>query len=159
LHLRRSVDPIVTAADAAFSDSVPVIVDALYEVSLELVSKNVLGPDARSPEVDRLWPVLLSGCARFLAEDPRALVAGLSNGLYNLVTTPDCRAQTWVEILKTLAPLCRDQRELLRAGQVAGWRCGLAHLRDGALAVATELPAGVVRAIFGLKAKADVADV
>jgi hypothetical protein len=159
LHLRRSVDPVVTAAEASSADSVPAVVDALYEVSLELLSKGVLGPDARSPDVDRLWPAMLCGCARFLAEDARTLVAALSNGLYNLVTTPDCRAQAWIDILKAVAPLCHDQRELLRAGQVAGWRCGLAHLRDGALAVATELPTDVVRAVFGLKANAVVADV
>ena len=143
LHLRRSVDPVVAAADAASPDAVPAAVDALYDVSLELVSKGVLGPDAafagRGPAVARAAVRRrLASSRKIRARSSRSL----SNGLYNLATTPDCRAQAWVEILNAVAPLCRDQRGAAACG--AGRRLALRCWRTCATArfsVATELPA------------------
>jgi hypothetical protein len=151
-HLRRAVNPVVAAVDTVAPDRVPAVVDALYELSLELVRKAVLGARARSVEVDRLWPGLLQSVAVHLAAQPRRVAAALTNGLYNLATTPGCRAEAWCDAVTALAPLCPEPELLLRAAQVAGWRCGLAHFREAALALAGELPAPVTRAALGADA-------
>jgi hypothetical protein len=51
------------------------------------------------------------------------------------------RPGEWIEAMERLAPQCADVESLLQAGQVAAWRAGLAHFREGALAVAAKLPA------------------
>jgi hypothetical protein len=154
--LRRSVDPIIAAVAAVELKQVSGVLDVLYELALDLVAKGVLGDQAGSPEVDRIWPDLLSGVANHLARAPRQLAAPLTNALYNLTTRPGCKPELWCKTLRSLIPVCVDAKMLLQAGQVAGWRCGMAHFRSAALDLAGTLPADVVRLALALPGDAEV---
>ncbi len=156
--LRRGVDPIVAAVDAVAPAQVPAVVEVLYELALDLVAKGVFGNQASSPEVERLWPELLKGVAAHLARAPRQLAAPLTNALYNLATSQGCQPELWCNLLRALGVHCADAATLLQAGQVAAWRCGMAHFRTAALDLAGVLPGDVVRLALALPADADVSE-
>ncbi len=154
--LRHSLDPIAVAVEAAAPRQVDAVIDVLYELSLDLVGQGVLGNQTSSPEVDRLWPSLFEGLAAHLAREPRRLAAPLTNGLYNLASQPGGKPELWCNLLRALGPHCADATTLLQAGQIAAWRCGMAHFRVGALDLAGTLSPEVVRLALALPAEADV---
>jgi hypothetical protein len=55
----------------------------------------------------------------------------------------------WIAAMTRLAPLCADVEPLLQVGQVAAWRAGLAHFRDGALTLAATLPPQLAAVALG----------
>ncbi|MBF0530050.1 MAG: hypothetical protein HQK55_12430, partial [Deltaproteobacteria bacterium] len=52
-------------------------------------------------------------------------------------------------------PLCPTLEDFLKVGQVAAWRCGLAHFRAGALEIWRDLPEPLARLALGFKPDAE----
>lgn len=152
-HLRRNVAPIVEAVAGVAPDRLGDVVEVLYELSLELVGKEILGPRTRYPALNDGWGRLLPALPRLLAAEPRWLAGSLSNALHQLSTTPDARPTEWIDTLLDLGPRCADIATLLDVGKVAAWRAGLAHYRDGALQTGATLEPSLVRRALGLSAE------
>ncbi len=146
--LRHCGDPVVTAVEKVF----PVVEtgQAVWEAGLELVARGFAGPRARHPWMDETWQTVLTAVPALVAEDPRRVIGSLSNAMHHLASTPDARPEGWIALMKKAAPLAGDVSSLLQAGQVAAWRSGLAHYREGALNVAKRLPAPLVHAALGV---------
>ncbi len=153
--LRALVAPLVAAAHVFHPERTSTTTEALYPLALELAGQDLLGPAARWPAVVAGWSVVLPRLGRWVAEAPRRIPAAVTNALYRLSVTPGARPAEWAEALLRLAELEPDGDTLLRAGQVAAWRAGLAHYRAGALALARALPAPIAGAALGQPPDAD----
>jgi hypothetical protein len=77
------------------------------------------------------------------------VVASLSNAAANLDAAPGGRADGWIDTMRRVAATGADVDSLLRAGQVAGWRAGLAVFRSSALEAASALAPDDLGAVFG----------
>ncbi len=151
-HLRDNVAPAVAAVAQAYPDRARAVTEALFELSLELVAKDVVGPAGRYPEGNEAWRSLLPRLAPALARDPHRLVGVLTNAVYNLSRERSVRVADWMTHLAELAPLCPSIEVLLDVGKVLAWQAGMAHWREPALATWETLPDGLACAIFGSNA-------
>jgi hypothetical protein len=152
--LRSSGEAVVGAVSAADPTAAVETGCAVCETGLELVARNLAGPGARQHWMDEAWARVLTAAARLVATEPRRVIGAVSNAVHQLATTQGTRPAQWVKLMETAASLADDAGEFLRAGQVAAWRCGLAHYREGALTAAAQLPAALALAALGAQGDA-----
>lgn len=148
-HLRSVVAPIVEAVAHENPAATAETVETLYDLSLDLIAEEFLGPASRYPAINEGWKTVLPALPHHLASAPRTVIGAITNALYNLSLEPSARPGEWMKLLLELAPLCPDADTLLKSGQVAAWRSGLAHYRQGALGICRTLDSKVVRAVLG----------
>ena len=134
------VDPLVSVVAKACPERSDAVAVAAYEMALELVGQRLVGPLARGTAIDATWRRVLPAAARFVAAEPSRVLASLSNAAHQVEATPGARVGAWVDDMMRLAAHCASVDELLRVGQVAAWRAGMAHYRQGAIAAASSLP-------------------
>jgi hypothetical protein len=158
--LRQYVAPIVAAAEAFKPETARQVTLTLYDLALDLLGQGFLEPNSRHPELTRGWSELLPNIPQQVCAAPRLVTGSLTNALYNLSQVPDARPQQWLAGMLALAPLAPDPHIYLQAGQIAAWRCGLAHYRAGALDLCRSIPPALVRAALQLPAdgNSDTAD-
>lgn len=158
--LRHSVEPVVEAAAKTRPERAAIIVEALYDLALELFRQDLLGPRARSGAVPLTWSDLLPKLGAFVAADPARVVGALSNAAYHLEQTSGAGVTEWMARLLQAAACVRsgDVDALLRAGQVAAWRSGMAHFRASALATCEQLDEPLARSVLGLSGEASIAE-
>ena len=146
--LETAVDPVAAAVAAVRPDAVPQTVSSAYDIAIELVGRHLVGPAGCGPLIDEAWTRLLPAAAPAVAAAPARMLSAVSNALYRLCSTPGARPRQWLDdmLLRTADAAGPDL--FLAAGQVAGWRAGLAHFRDSALAIAAQMPASLALAIL-----------
>src|SRR5258708_14538726 len=132
-HPTGVVGPVVERVAAARPDQAEAVAEALYELSLDLVGREFLGPHSRYPALAEGWTMLFNQLPERLAESPWLFPGAITNALYNLSATPGARPAEWMQSVETLSAACDAVPELLAAAQVAVWRAGLAHFRLSAL--------------------------
>lgn len=142
--VRELVAPIVSAVDANGAGFASLVAQALLDVALPLTAEGHLDGAVR-----RGWDELLPLLPAHLAADPQRVIASVTNALANLDRAAGARPDQWIELVRTVAPSATSVDELLAAGQLAAWRCGMAAYRRDALQVARTLPGGIVTAILG----------
>lgn len=157
-HLTATVAPIVEAVQAAAPERAESVADELYDLSLELVGREFLGMHSHYPAVNSGWQTLLPALARFVANSPAQVVGAVTNALYNLSRTAGARPSEWITRMMRLLPLCQTESDLLRAGQITAWLCGMAHYRLNALDLCQTMPFALVREVLKLGAQAQAAD-
>ncbi len=148
--LRSTVVPIAQAVERQHPDQTNAVVHALYELSLDLLGQGLLGPDSRYPLIAQGWQDLLPRLSRYVAASPRRTVGAITNALYNLCITPGARPGEWIESMAALGDRCDNETTLFQAGQIAAWRAGMAHYRQGALELCQALEPAIARAALGL---------
>ncbi len=158
--LRHAVEPVVESAAMARPERAALIVETLYDLALELFRQDLLGPRARSGAVPLAWSDLLPKLGPFVAADPARVAGALSNAAYNLEQTPGAGVAEWMARLLQAAACVQagDVEALLRAGQVAAWRSGMAHFRASALATCATLAEPLARSVLGLPNETSVAE-
>jgi hypothetical protein len=149
-HLREVVGPLVERVAEVAPGRAADVADELYDMSLDLVGRDLLGPLARYPDIVEGWTWLLAEMPNRLAESPRQLAGAVTNALYQLVTTPGARPQQWLHAVSTLSSVAGSTAELLEAAKVAAWRAGLAHYRVSALEHLRTLEPGLACMALGL---------
>ena len=149
-HLIEVVGPLVDSACEIEPSCCEELTSSFYELSLDLVSRRYLGQANKYPAIDHLWSRTLPKLVRFLPAGSRKLVSALSNAVYNLDNTPGVSAEDWLSALLSVSDGCSSWTELLAAGKVLSWRCGMAHYRKSALAVWSTLPKELKLATLGL---------
>ena len=140
-HLREVVATIVEAVDRVRRDRVDAVVDAAYDISLDLLAGGVF--DGRPAIVDG-WRRILPSMAWLVAEQPRAAIASVTNAIYNVGRAG------WVDLMLPIAPLCKDLTTFRAAGHVVAWRCGMAQHRLGALDSCATLPNDIASRALGV---------
>lgn len=147
-HLVAVVDPLARAVAATAPDRAEPTALVLYDLSLELLAKDVFGPNARRPAALGVWTDVLPAVAPLLAREPARVAASLTNAALRVSGVPGARPAEWLACIRRAGPACASVDELLAAGLVAAWRAGLAHARERALeairAGALSLPAALV---------------
>ena len=137
--LRDLVAPIVAACHEIVPERSAEVTVASYESALQLCGAQALGPRARGDVLNRAWHELLPRIAPLIVQNPRRCLRRTSNALHLLAQHDADKAQSWSEIMLSLAPHCHDVQTWENAGFVAAWRCGLAHFRHQALEIAKQL--------------------
>ena len=149
--LRDCVNDVVTEVARAAATAVAPLVSSAYDAALTLCGQKLVGPSGRFPVIEEGWKRVLPAAATLVARDPAQMIPSVSNALHRLATNPGSRPNDWIESLAKLAPQCADVETFLRLGQVLAWRAGLAHLREGALAAAGQLPPNIAAAAVGAR--------
>ena len=78
-HVRDAVAPLVDQVHAVWPERARNVVTSLFEVSLDLFSAALLGPEAKSPWVERVWHEILPAATWLLAREPRQVAGCLCN--------------------------------------------------------------------------------
>ncbi|MCI0464916.1 MAG: hypothetical protein L0Z62_48970 [Gemmataceae bacterium] len=154
--LREVVGPVVEELAQVAPDRVQAVAEVLYEFALELIGREL---PRRFPVLAEGWKTVLGVLPRHLAQSPRRFAGSVTNALHNLALVPGARPAEWIESMRRLGGVCSDTATLLEAGQVAAWRAGLAHYREGALEVCARLDPAVACAALALPDGAPVAQV
>ena len=149
-HLTQVVGPIVERVAAARPEQAGAVAEALYELSLDLVGREFLGPKSRYPALAEGWRAVFGQLPERLAASPWLFPGAITNALYNLSTTLGARPEEWMQAVVALSAACDDVPELLAAAQVAAWRAGLAQYRLSALARCRSLKPNVAGLALGL---------
>ncbi len=126
------------------------VAHAAYDAALTLVSEKLAGPGGRYPIIDEMWERLLPSVATLVADQPARVIGSLTNAVFHLASTPGARPGQWIDGMVGAAPVLASVADLLKAGQFAAWRAGLAHLRDAALAAGDALAPEVAVEILGV---------
>jgi hypothetical protein len=153
--LSTEAERLVRAAGQVQPERVTEVAMASYEAGLELVAQKLAGPGARHPWIGEGWQRVLPAVAQLVAASPHRILGAVSNALHNLATTPGARPEEWLNALERLGPECKDLDALLRLGQVAAWKAGLAHFRSSAIAAADALPQPLALAAVGAPGSGD----
>ena len=146
--LRERLDPLAQAVNAVAPQRTAAVVAAGIDMALALNARRLTGADARGGVAADTWAELSLPYARLIAEQPAAVLGGLTNAALRIAATPGARVERWRTLMAALAvDATGDTWRAL--GQVAAWRAGMAHYRDGALAAADALPERVALAAVG----------
>src|SRR5262249_7310426 len=113
-HLRTTVAPIVDRVAAIAPERVGEVVEVLFEFSLDLIGKDILG---RYPALAEGWTKLLLGLPHHLSAAPRLFAGSITNALYNLAQEPGARPAQWTECVIQAGQVCADVPTLLDAGK------------------------------------------
>lgn len=140
------IDPLTVAVEAVAPDRTASVVEAGFALTVTLVDHVLSGE--RRLLVDHVWREVAVPLAAVVAERPEPVLALLTNAALKLAATPGARVDEWMIRMAGLASLL-DADTLAGAGQVAAWRAGMAHYRDGALAAADALPETLALAAIG----------
>jgi hypothetical protein len=145
----ETIDPLTQGAARITRDRVSEVVTVAYDIGLELVGQKLIGKEARGKTIDaalrRMYPFLMP----LIVMAPERILPAIYNALHNLTSTAGARPEQWAEILGRTGVQCEDPGQLLKLGQVLGWRAGLAHYRSSALAIAAALPPKLLVAALG----------
>lgn len=145
--LRTSVAPIVDAVEQLGTGFVVVVSETLFRVALDLCAQRRFAGAVRDG-----WDRLLPAVAPQLTADPRRVVASVTNALDSLERAPGARPGQWIDLVLGVASHAPTVDDLLRGGQVAAWRSGMAAYRDDALGLAAALEPDLAAAALGLAA-------
>jgi len=148
-HLAHTLDPIVRSVSTEFAERTDLLVDALYDLSLDLFRQGLLGPKARYAPVADAWQSLLPRIPKLLAREPARVAGSITNALYNLARTPGTRPKDW---LTNDFSLCQSVGEFLDYGLILAWRCGMPQYRQSALEKAKSLNPRLAANALGLPA-------
>jgi hypothetical protein len=149
--LGRVLDPLTSAlARGNDGDALPKAVQTLYDRLLNLYARNLVGEKRPGEWIQRCWETLLPDLAPQILQDPGRVTAACCNAIHNLSRTPGGDPEAWLQSMRALGTTLPDADTLLQAGQVLGWRCGLAQYRLSALERAPSLPKAALRPIFSL---------
>jgi hypothetical protein len=149
-HLAATLAPVVEAVDRARPDRTVEVVNVLYDLSLELVGRDLLGPAARFPSVDAGWRRVLTAVPDLLVADAHSVAGAAVNALQRIAAVPGARPAAWADRMAALGEACRTPEDFLAAGPVAAWTAGMAHYREGALAIARRLAPPLAAAALGV---------
>ncbi|MFO1493815.1 MAG: hypothetical protein U1F26_04050 [Lysobacterales bacterium] len=130
-YLSGPVDQIATAIARSDSSAVAAVVDAAFELGLSLHAQRWIGPGARTAGIVETWMALAQHAPQQLAQAPLRVLAAVANALVHWWGQGG--GAPWARTLLRVAARARTPEDLLRAGQVAAWRHGMAHYRDSAL--------------------------
>lgn len=129
--LAGPVDRMIARVAGVDPGAVAATVDSVYDIGISLLAQRWIGPNGRAPGIVELWLAVAEAAPQHLAQAPTRLLAGLANAMVHWWAQGG--GEPWAHAMTRLAARARGPEELLRAGQVAAWRMGMAHYRESAL--------------------------
>lgn len=147
-HLALPVDAIVCQVAEQFAEKIDSTVTALYELSLELFSENLLGPESNETAIADAWRTLLPAVPRLIARDPRRVAASVTNAVHQIAQNAGARPAEWIARMAKLGPRCDNLQTFFDVGRVAAWIAGCPQYRQQALHIVRTLPPNFQGALF-----------
>ncbi len=145
--IRVAIAPLTSTIEARQPELVPAVVDAGFEVGVSLVSAGIWPSSPKLMLLKRAYTSTLCALSQAIAAEPQRLLFRLTNA----VLTPGLNAELWLACMEGIAGALATPAQVLDAGIVCAWRCGLAHYRDAALARMEQLPPAALLALFAPK--------
>lgn len=145
VFVASSVDAVVGVADRVDPGSAGATAFAAYDIGLALATQARAGA-----AVEQAWADVAPHYAGLLAAQPAGVLGLLTNAALHLEKSRAARMPEWLSLMATLAPMVADLRQMQVAGQIAAWRSGLAHFRQGAIAAGDSVPEPLALAAFGV---------
>jgi hypothetical protein len=139
-HLRGTVNPLVAAVHDRLPERVRGVVVALYDVSLDLFAASLLGPEAKLPQVERVWREILPRLTTLLAREPQRVAGAMNNAVYQIASQSGTRPNDWLTRMADLAPHCKSVEQLLDVGKIVAWQAGMVQFRAAAIQTAEKIP-------------------
>ena len=152
-HLRHVVDPIVVAVAAVFPERTTMVINQLFDLSLDLFAKGTLGPNATSNTVLHVWSEVLPAIPKLIARDAAKVAGSLTNAAVNVDRHRSSRVRFWLSELKSVTIHCETAHQLLLCGAVLAWRAGLVQFRQVAIQSIADMPMELAIATLGLSAE------
>lgn len=153
--LAMAADPVVCAADAHAPERAGGVAMAAFDAALALVAQGHGG----NGMVATVWRELVPQHVALLCVQPAAVLGMLTNAALHVQRQRGARVAQWQAIMAQLAPMIGNAAQqmphagevshLAAVGQIAAWRAGMAHFRQGAIAAADVLPEPLALAAFG----------
>lgn len=143
------IDPIVSAVALVDSARAPAVALAAYDMGLELTGLGLVGPGARSPFLATVWRTLAPRLAGLIVHQPAEVLGLLSNAALYIESIARTRCPEWIAQMAALSGQMQTIPQFQAVGQIAAWRCGVAHFRDGAIEAGDRLPEAVALSAFG----------
>jgi hypothetical protein len=157
--IEEIIDPLAQGSARIARDRVSELVLVAYDVGLELVGQKLVGDEARGRVIEaglrKMDPFLMP----LIVLEPERVLPAICNALHNLASTPGARVEQWADVLGRMGVQCTDPDQLLKLGQILGWRSGLAHYRASALALMAALPPAMVLAAVGAGPRGNLSDI
>jgi hypothetical protein len=167
-HLRTTVNALVARVADVFPERTRAVVNALFDVSLDLFAAHLLGADGsapraapsddtkpavprKHPHVSAAWAEVLPQAVRLLARDPLRIAGSLSNAVDRIAAQTSARPAEWIEVMRDLSAQCESVSQWLDVGRVVAWRAGLVQYREAALQIARTLPRRLAAACLGVR--------
>ena len=161
--LRTAVDDLVSAVGTVAPERAGEVTIAAYDAALELVGQKLAGQEPNSGSrlqlVDEGWRRVLPTIAHIVATSPARVISAVCNAIHQLASASGVRPKEWIEIMEKLGPQCGDADMFLKLGQVAAWKAGFAHFRQGAIIAGDGLPEALALAALGAKSGSTWVDV
>lgn len=148
-----AVDPLAQAVHANNPDAVGDVVSVAYDCSLQLVGQRLSLDAGRYSAIPATWRDVLPSAAAVIAAEPARVIPSLTNAAHQLASAESADANRWMRALNGVAPQCATPDELLIAGQVIAWQCGLAHYREGVLSALRSLKPALACKVLGIESK------
>lgn len=102
--------------------------------------------------VARKTACLLSLNPALIAGNPGRMLGKLYSAAQKISRHDAQKTDNWLELMSKIMPLVSEEAELLKAGRVAAWRCGMAHLRLLSQDY-QDLPGDILKVIFAEEAQ------
>jgi tellurite resistance protein len=124
---KQVIEPVFTAVHEQDSGSGRKLFDLLFKDMIKVLS----GSEA-VVSFENSWQLrLLMGLnPAITAKHPAKLLQALSIALTRISRLNGKAASNWLEVMTKIMPLANDIDEILQAGRIAAWACGMAHLRQ-----------------------------
>ncbi|MFC4310945.1 hypothetical protein ACFPN2_17750 [Steroidobacter flavus] len=151
--IAEAVDPLAQAVHAKHPDAVADVVSVAYDCSLQLTGQRLSLDAGRYGAIPETWREVLPAAADAIAAQPARVIPSLTNAAHQLASTESADVTRWIRALKDVASQCATPDELLMAGQVIAWQCGLAHYREGVLSALRSLPSKLACTVLGIEPK------
>jgi hypothetical protein len=152
--LRHVTAPVMAAVHGYAPERAEPVLTVLYPLALELMGRGLFGPRSRAPVIEQGWLKLSVAFPELLSRQPQRFTVAVCNALHRLAGQLGSGAAIWIERMLAVARQGSPIDQLLEAGIVAAWRCGMAQYRESALTIAEDLPAEVAAAALGLPGNA-----
>ena len=151
VFLRDFADPLVRAVGEAKPDRVAETAISTYDIGLQLVGKKFVGLEAKTQFVENLWEKIICPSSITVAMAPSRIIGALINAMHQIETTRGARPTQWIDEMGRYSSSCKEIPTFLQLGQICGWRAGLAHYREGALALTDTFSEDLLLSLFGAK--------
>lgn len=138
------VEPVFEKNSNRDKEQLSAFLLSLYEKILELIGKNFLGNSGRYPFFEAKFIQCLEDSNEFLFQNPDLYISSVSNAIVNLGIVDFLKLENWLSKFQKLNKKAITIQELLDAGKVCAWICGMAQYRQKALEICKYLDVGLL---------------
>ncbi len=121
------IEPVFTAIHQHDQKHSQKLFDILFRDMLSVLASPAAKADFAMNKDSRLLTALNPALT---ATNPTRVLKALTSAWPRISRYSPEAAKKWISMMQQIMPMIKDLKELLAAGRLAAWRCGMAHLRE-----------------------------